>query len=120
MAAPVQLKTTLEGSVWVVQWTLTAADFTGLPWTAPHRTEKFVQVTGTFNTGNVQIEGALDPVTPVYAILHTPQGLELSGIVAGMLRRIDENVVNIRPVGTAGLTSVLVTMLGISPRTRTG
>lgn len=120
MAAPVHLKTTLDGPLWVMQWTLTAADFTGDPWRAPHRTKKYVSISGTFNTGNVQIEGSLDPVVLDYFVLHTPQGLELSGIVGRALRRIDENVVDIRPVGTNGLTSVLVTMLGISARTHTG
>ena len=74
----------------------------------PHRSDKTIQVSGDFGTsGDVRVEGSLDPDGVVFWELDDPQGNNIA-ITATDGETILENVVFIRPTVAAG-TGVNVT-----------
>lgn len=107
-----------------VKWTGLLNGDTGSPYPCPHRSEKVVQVYGTFGTGgNCRIEGSNDQAydtegngagspAPTYAPLSDPQANQLD-FAAAKLEKVLENPLAVRPSVTAGdgTTSLTVVMI---------
>ncbi len=91
------------------QWAgLTESD-TAAPVQVPHRADKTVQVSGNFGTsGDIRVEGSLDPAETVFSDLVDPQGNTIAFLAAG-IETILENVIAIRPKVATG-TGVAVTV----------
>ncbi len=98
-----------RNDVIVYEWVgLTEAD-TATPVQVPHRADKTVQVSGNFGaSGDIAVEGTLDPDAAVWSELNDPQGNNIALLAAGV-ETILENVVSIRPAVAAG-TGVTVTV----------
>lgn len=92
-----------SGRNWmVVKWAALANTDTGVPFDAPHYTDKSIQVLGTFGSGGkCTVEGTNMPATPTYATLNDPQGNILE-ITTAKIEAILENVYQIRPNIVAG------------------
>jgi hypothetical protein len=110
----------------IVTWGPMANGDTGKPFVTPNRTDKSVQVRGTFGAGgNARIEGSNDQAydtagataspAPTFTTLNDPQGNVLD-ITAAKMEEILENPNAIRPNITAGdgTTALTVVLLASS------
>lgn len=112
MASVTPTTSTPGGRTTAAQWILTNADSDGLPWPAPGAPDKTVQVSGTFDSGTVVIQGSNDPSAAVWSTMHAPDGAELSFTAAG-IEAILENPLWIRPVvtGEGATASITIAIL---------
>jgi hypothetical protein len=93
----------------VIGWDLVSGE-TGLPFHVAPWPDKTVQIYGAFGTGNIQIEGAIDPVNPSYIVLTDVAGAAISAKVAVYCRAIETHCTLIRPVGTT-ITAVSIRII---------
>lgn len=93
-------------------WVLTQADSAGVAWPAPGAPDKTVQVSGTFDSGTVVIQGSNEDTPTNWATLHSPDGTDLSFTAAG-IEAILENPLWIRPAvtGEGATASITVSIL---------
>lgn len=117
MATAVIKKGPFQGA-WVFGWDLAAGE-TGLAANVSAWADKTLQIYGTFSTGALSVEGALDPDTPIYTVLRDLPGNAISGKTAAYLEVIQQHVALIRPVATT-ITAVSVRIICMAARTRTG
>jgi hypothetical protein len=109
----------------VIKWTLASGD-TGTPYTAPHRSDKSVQVTGTAGAGTtVRMEGTnVVTGTAAWGILNDPSSAALSwndaDITASKVEQVLENTWQIRPNYVAGSASGVVVRMLVSTVARRG
>jgi len=98
---------TARGAVNVQSWNILNTDVTGDAANNPGAPDKTVQVSGTFNSGTITMQGSMDSIN--WATLHDPSGVALTFTAAG-INTIAENPVYIRPLGSgfAGAANVLV------------
>ena len=83
------------------EWTLTDSD-TATAVKVPNRSDKTVQVSGDFDaSGDIRVEGSVDPDGVVFAELNDPQGTGIA-LTAPGVNTILENVAWIRPALAAG------------------
>ena len=77
----------------------------------PHRSDKTIQVSGTFGGTDARVQGTLDADHAIWSQLHDPQG-NVVAITTADVETVLENVVAIRPqlVGGSG-TSVTIRIL---------
>lgn len=83
--------------------------------------DKTVQIYGMFNTGNIQIEGSLDPVsdaTPTYKVVRDTNLNLIATITAAYLEAVQPHCVFIRPVATT-ITAVSIRIICSAARSRT-
>jgi hypothetical protein len=83
----------------VIGWDLVSGE-TGLPFHVAPWPDKTVQIYGTFGTGNIQLEGSIDPLIPVFTVLTDVAGAAISAKVAAYYRAIETHCALIRPVAT--------------------
>ena len=107
-----------QGRCWAVQWVLESGD-SGVPWARPDLPDKPLQVTGTFAAGVVQVEVALHPDAPVYAVAKDANSVPMSGIAAAYLEAVQPGATLVRPVATT-VTTVTVVCLGSAARSSGG
>ena len=95
----------------IITWAGLDSDDSGSPYACvAHYPDKVVQITGTFDTTTIVIEGTLDTGdSPVYFTLTDPQGNAISKTAAAG-EQILENVYKIRPRVTAGGASTDLTV----------
>jgi hypothetical protein len=90
------------------EWSLEDGE-TGDAAFVPNRSDKSIQVSGTFGAGgDIRVEGSVDPDKVVFSPLTDPQGNTVALTAAG-IETILENVAYIRPTVSAG-TGVSVTV----------
>ena len=83
------------------EWTLTDGD-TATAVKVPNRSDKTVQASGDFDaSGDIRVEGSLDPDAVVFTELNDPQGNGIALTSAG-IDTVLENVAWIRPKLQAG------------------
>ena len=102
---------TYEDQVGVAIWTpLTSTNTDGSPFSRVKWADKTVQITGTFGTGTVVIQGSNDGSN--WATLKDPSNTAISTTSAA-IRAILENPLYIRPLVTGGdgTTSITVTLV---------
>jgi hypothetical protein len=97
---------TLDACI-VAAATLTGTDNTD-SLASPSFSDRSVQITGTFNSGTVLIEGSNDGTN--WVTLNDPLGNALSFTAAG-LKQVSELTAYIRARASVAVTSVVVTML---------
>jgi len=115
MAVAYFRKGPFQGAV-IFCWDLVAGETGTAALVAPWA-DKTVQIGGTFSTGAVQLEGALDPDTPVYSLLRDIPGNAISGKTALYCEAIQQHVTLIRPVATT-ITAVTVRLICMAARMR--
>jgi hypothetical protein len=108
--------------VHIVTWTGLLNTDTGAPYVAPDKSEKSVQVFGTFGVGgNLRMEGAnaqaytsspsgATAASPTYATLTDPTQTAINMAAAGV-KEILENTTAVRPNITAGDGSTNLTVV---------
>ena len=113
MAVIAAVRTEGEGRTYRYTWDLMAGGDSGEPVTIPGAADKTVQISGTFGTSTVAIQGGLDASDAgVYNNLTDPQGNAIAAIAAGALESITENTTWIKPVVAAGTgTPIKVVLL---------
>lgn len=116
MAVTPIVKQTYQG-VWVFGWDLVSGE-TGTPILVAPWPDKTVQIYGTFATGAIAIEGALDRVTPTYIVLRDLTGAAISAKTAAYCEAIQQHCVLIRAVATT-ITAVSVRIVCSAARNRT-
>lgn len=102
---------TYEDQVGVVSWTpLTSTNTDGAPLSRVKWADKTVQITGTFGTGTVVLQGSNDGTN--WATLKDPSNTAISTTSAAV-RAVLENPLYIRPLVTGGdgTTSITVTLV---------
>lgn len=94
------------------RWSLTDLDGTGRALSNPMAADKSVQVTGTFNSGTVTMQGSNQNPAVDWSTLHDPTGVVLTFTTAGIMA-IMESPLHIRPImtGTAGAALVNVDLI---------
>jgi hypothetical protein len=102
---------------WIFGWDLASGEV-GFPANVAAWADKTVQIYGTFATGALSLEGALDPTTPIYTVLRDLPGAAISAKVAAYLEAIQQHVTFIRPVATT-ITAVSVRIICTAARART-
>lgn len=107
-----------------VKWTGLANGDTGAPYVCPNRSEKAVQVYGTFGAGgNCKLEGTNDQAydangadaispAPTYATLNDQSAASLD-IAAASIKAVLENPNAIRPRASAGDGTTALTVIVI-------
>lgn len=96
----------------LVTWASLANGDSGTPFTAPHFSDKSVQVEGTFGAGGTLLLEGSNNGGVNYRSLNDPQGNALS-VTAAKIEQVLENVLEYRPRvsagdGTTALTTVLL------------
>jgi hypothetical protein len=100
--------------------TTTNADGAPIPARFMDFADRTVQVTGTFgDAGNLRVQGANEPDSPVYAALNDPQGNDLN-IGAAKIEQIVEVTPLTRPLVTAGDGTTNLNVSIICRRSRSG
>lgn len=104
------------GRSWLVTWTpLTHANLTGTAWDVASLTDRTVQVSGTFDSATVVLEGSNDGTT--YATLKDPFGNAVSFTAAGMAQTVEScRYVRPRHSGGTSVESLTITMTAIGKR----
>lgn len=92
---------------WVATWTVSTGD-DGAPVKLPQANDRSVQVTGTFATSTVVLQGSNDGST--WVTLNNPQGTAVSFTAAGLMA-IQEHTRYMRPLVTGGTGTGLVVTL---------
>ena len=107
----------LRGVVVITWGALTSTNTSGVAERCPHFSDKSIQVTGTFDSGTLILEGSNDGTN--YITLHDPQGNALS-FTAADLEQVLENVDYIRPSlsGAGGSASINVILLSTTTARR--
>jgi hypothetical protein len=103
--------------VWVFGWDLVAGE-TGTAILVAPWPDKTVQIYGTFSTGALSIEGALDRANPTYIVLRDVPGQAISAKTAAYCEAVQQHCVLIRPVATT-ITAVSVRIICSAARNRT-
>lgn len=116
MAVTPIAKRSFQGG-WVLGWDLVSGE-TGTAINVAAWPDKTVQISGTFSTGAVSIEGALDLITPVYAPLRDLPGNAVTAKTALYMEVLQQHVVLIRAVATT-VTAVSIRILCTAARNRT-
>lgn len=113
--AAVEVTTNVRG-VKLHKWSnITSADTAG-PLSLPAFADKTFQVTGTFGTGTVGIQGSMDDTT--YAVMHSFDATDASGIANSEPVAPVENCLYVKPVIATpdGATNLTVWCLSTTPR----
>lgn len=92
---------------WAASWTLATGD-QGAPCEMVMASEKSVQVTGTFNTSTVVLQGSNDGTN--WVTLTDPQGNALS-FTSAALEAIEEHTRYVRPSVSGGTATALTVTL---------
>lgn len=116
MAVIAAVRTEGPGRTYRYTWDSMAGGDSGEPVSIPGASDKTVQISGTFGTSTVSIQGSLYAAdSGVYANLTDPQGNALTAIAAAALESITENTTWIKPVVAAGSgTPITVVLLARS------
>ena len=103
MAIIAAVRTEGEGRTLRITWSGLAGGDSGEPVSIPGASDKTVQISGTFGTSTVSIQGSLDVSDAgVYNNLTDPQGNAIAGIAAAAIESITENTTWVKPVVAAG------------------
>ena len=96
----------------VIKWSGLAHGDDGTPYILPYKTDRSVQVYGTFGAaGTATIQGSNDVSGSItYATLNDPQGNALT-ITAAKIEQILECSLQVRPVVTGDATTALTVLL---------
>lgn len=99
----------------IITWAGLDADDTGSPYACvSHYPDKVVQITGTFDTTTVTMQGTLDTgASPTYFTLTDPQGNAISKTAAAG-EQILENCYKIRPSVSGGASTDITVKLLLS------
>lgn len=105
---------TFGNDVQVITWTPLAKGDTGTPFKNPGWADRSVQITGSFDTATITIEGSNDGTT--YFTLTDPQTTSISKTSAA-LEQVIENTLWIRPnvAGSGGTTALTVVLVARKP-----
>lgn len=106
---PVTFRTQVESCVWTP---LTHANTTGVAYRSPGLADRSVQVTGTFDSATVLLQGSNDGGT-TWATLSDPLGNALSFTVAGF-KQISELALDMRPSHSGGTATESLTITIVS------
>lgn len=98
----------------VYLWEGLAGGDTGAPLELPEFNNKTIQIRGSFGGSNCTIQGNLIPDSTVYVSLTNASGAFTSS--AATVRKVVEEVVNIRPAMAASTTSVDVDVYLLASR----
>lgn len=99
----------------IIKWpNLLSAD-SGSPYFAPQYSAKVIQLSGTAGVGGAgTIQGTLEPGTPIYGTLHSPDSVAWTFVAAdvtnNVIKQVLEDCYQIRPLMTGGDGSTSVTI----------
>ena len=85
------------------EWVMEEGD-TAIAVEVPNKSDKTVQVSGTFGSATITVQGSVDPSGAVFNDLRDPQGNTIS-ITSADIVTVLENVAFIQPIITGGSSS---------------